>query len=373
MTLDNGDIYTGHLDEQGHRHGRGRCEFTSTPPAAAAAATRNNDTTAPLGGGRGGRVYDGEWKNDLPHGYGECVYPTRWSGKAVDSSAEERVNIFSGSSSDDGGDTTAVVRDGQPPVVLLNYKGDWNHGVREGHGACSFVFGVANCSTKHARSGISNGYGDDAITAAATGGGEGTPRTFSACSSSEGSSSRQTVDFPAIDCPISSHVYEGVWVNGRPQGRGILTLRSTLDTTMTADLLDVRTGQRQGSKAAGRERGWGGGGGGGGGGSVIEGLWDDERGLIRGREKVPGSQGGVYEGHYQRGRRDGHGRLELPDGSEYEGERSGLREQMRRGGDRCFLVCYLVPKMRFNFFQVSKVVGSNAILTDDCEELGYWS
>lgn len=63
------------------------------------------------------------------------------------------------------------------------------------------------------------------------------------------------------------------------------------------------------------------GGGGNGGGSSIEGVWTEE-GLVHGRERLPG-KGGVYEGQYRLGRREGHGRLDLPDGSEYEGESFG--------------------------------------------------
>ena len=64
-------------------------------------------------------------------------------------------------------------------------------------------------------------------------------------------------------------------------------------------------------------------------GGSISGKWTEE-GLVYGRETLPG-KGDVYEGHYRKGKREGRGRLELTDGSKFEGVM------------RIYEMCYLFP------------------------------
>ncbi|CAN0081386.1 unnamed protein product [Sphacelaria rigidula] len=299
VTFENGDVYTGQLDEQGRRQGRGRCKFAATVATSTTAGTQDGVNTPPkgadavatgAGSGEGDGVYDGEWDNDMPHGRGERVYPAPSSaGMPGGGTRVEKVDFFGcgGENTDTATDVAAAFTHHhyqQSPVVVLSYSGNWNHSVREGYGTCRFVFDdAANSSTRCTR-------GPDGSAGV-----------------------HGSVDVP--------HLYEGEWVNGRPQGRGTLTLRAQPETTTTINF-DVRTGQNQNRKCAGRGgKAFGGGGGGDtrGYGSVIKGLWEDERGLIHGRQEMHGNDGGVYEGEYRLGRREGHGRLEFPDGSEYEG------------------------------------------------------
>ncbi|CAM9842361.1 unnamed protein product, partial [Ectocarpus sp. 13 AM-2016] len=155
---------------------------------------------------------------------------------------------------------------GCPP--LASYRGDFKRGVRDGHGVCSFF--TASC-----------------------GGG---------CSVATGST------LGATSIPTIPDSYDGEWVGDRPLGRGVLSLRAVAAAPAAPSNRFSSSIAGSGSGLAGR---------GGGSGGSIEGLWTEE-GLAHGREKLPG-KGGVYEGQYRLGKREGHGRLDLPDGSEYEG------------------------------------------------------
>ena len=208
MTLDNGDVYTGQLDEGGRRHGEGRCEYL----------------------GSGGGWYIGTWEADEPHGRGERVYPAE------------------GGQQDEG--LTGLFAPGRAPP-LASYRGHWKRGVRDGNGVCTFTM-----PTKP----------------------------------SAGSASSTVPDR-----------YEGQWVGGVPLGKGVLHLRVTGGVTGSA-IAALRNNSDSGNSSGG----------------FIEGEWAEE-GLVRGRETLP-DRGGIYEGQYRQGRREGHGRLELSDGSEFEGE-----------------------------------------------------
>lgn len=356
MTFENGDVYTGQLDEQGRRQGRGRCKFAATAPTATTAGSQDSVDAPPkgakaaaagVGSGEGNGVYDGEWDNDMPHGRGERVYPDPSSaGKRGGGTRAETVDFFGcdGRNTDTATDPAAAVtyRHYQHrPVVVLSYTGDWNHGVREGYGTCRFFFDDAvNSSVGCTRGGggISQTVDTDRTTAITSSSLE--PSTSSGVVTTAESRGSAGVDGSAA----VPHLYEGEWVNGRPQGRGTLTLRAQPETPTMIDF-DVRTGQNRNRKCAGRQgKAFGGGlGDTRGYGSVIEGFWDDERGLIRGREKMHGNDGGVYEGEYRLGRKEGHGRLEFPDGSEYEGESTFVFQWGRHGERGRGRQCSRVP------------------------------
>lgn len=149
------------------------------------------------------------------------------------------------------------------PLRPTSYKGDWKDGVREGNGICVFAVEASTATTT-----ISGSFD-------------------------------RTRDGNNTSVPDS---YEGEWVRGCPFGRGVLRMRpatpngSSVSTTSAAACND-RVG-----------RGCGG---------SISGKWTEE-GLVYGRETLPG-KGGVYKGQYRRGKREGRGRLELTDGSKFEG------------------------------------------------------
>lgn len=280
VTFDGGDVYTGQLDADGRRQGKGCCDYgAASGKAAGEEAMTQSSADGGDGGGGGDGSYSGEWDADEPHGYGERVYPHSREGEG-----KER-----GGGGADMATMTAAFGHGCPP--LASYRGDFRRGVREGKGVCSF-------------------FAPDPVRNAAR----------------SASTSRTT----SLVDPIPES-YDGEWVDGRPMGRGVLTLRRTAAATVAPSsgpypssvpgsgsmMMTTRDGTSHGGSSDDGGGGSGGGGRNGSGGS-IEGMWTEE-GLVHGKEKLPG-KGGVYEGQYRLGRREGQGRLELPDGSEYEGE-----------------------------------------------------
>ncbi|CAN0309343.1 unnamed protein product, partial [Hapterophycus canaliculatus] len=273
VTFNGGDLYTGQLDADGHRQGKGRCDYRAAVGTAAGeeatTATRHSSASESSGGGGGGGSYLGEWDADEPHGRGERVYPP----------PREVEGNRKGVGGDGGGGEAGGTVDmaimsaafGPECPPLASYRGDFKRGIREGNGVCSFF----------------------ALGAMATAGPLG--------------ATRKNLD---VLVPES---YDGEWMDGRPLGRGVLTLREAAAAAAAAPSSGPYPSSVPGSGGGGDS----GGGSNTGSGSSIEGVWTEE-GLIQGKEKLPG-KGGVYEGQYRLGRREGHGRLELPDGSEYEG------------------------------------------------------
>lgn len=136
---------------------------------------------------------------------------------------------------------------------------------------------------------------------------------FAGCSTAGGGGAKGIL--PTI--PVS---YDGDWLDGRPMGLGTLRLRGAGGGSLALT-------------AAG--------------GSSIEGVWTEE-GLIHGKEKLLG-KGGVYEGKYRLGKREGHGRLDLQDGSEYEGMEH-LSHRVRK--TRSYCECCSCTRMTRQFFAV---------------------
>ncbi|CAN0440001.1 unnamed protein product, partial [Ectocarpus sp. 8 AP-2014] len=275
--FDGGDVYTGQLDASGQRQGKGRCDYG----VAVDAAGEGPAAVTVSGGGGGGSdgSYSGDWDADKPHGRGERLYAAPREGAKGGGSGggggggnggRGRGGERGGGAAADVDEDTAIVvaafGPGCPP--LASYRGDFKRGVRDGHGVCSFF--TAGC-----------GGGCSVATG-------GTPG--------------------ATSIPTIPDSYDGEWVGGRPLGRGVLSLRAVAAAPAAPSNRFSSSVAGSGSGLAGR---------GGGSGGSIEGLWTEE-GLAHGREKLPG-KGGVYEGQYRLGKREGHGRLDLPDGSEYEG------------------------------------------------------
>lgn len=150
---------------------------------------------------------------------------------------------------------------------MVSYKGDWKRGASDGNGTCTFaaVSSGERASAKTRLISLAGGNGN--------GGMRGVPDAI----------------------PIS---YSGEWVNGRPFGKGTLHLR-------TAEASSVKARPGALGTSCGSD-GW------------IEGVWTHE-GLMYGKGKLPGKKS-MYEGQYHLGKREGHGRLDLPNGSEYEGK-----------------------------------------------------
>lgn len=273
IVFKNGDVYTGETDCDGRRHGKGRCDY-----GAAATETIKEEATAAGDGGGSGGYYSGDWDADEPHGRGERVYaaPGGTQGRAG------KLRDPSGCGKGDTAIVAAAFGPGCPPIV--SYRGEFKRGVRDGNGVCSFFPPAAAASGSAAVSGFGRG------SLAATNG----PAAASVA-------------------PLVPESYDGEWVSGRPLGRGLLSLRAA----PAAPSGNAYPMKRPGSTATRGGTGQSGGAGSGGG-SSIEGVWTKE-GLVHGREKLPG-KGGVYEGQYRLGRREGHGRLDMPDGSEYEGQ-----------------------------------------------------
>lgn len=239
--------------------------------AAADTAGGVSAAATPGGGNRGS--YSGDWDADEPHGQGVRHYvpPEEAEGK-------RRKGGGTATNNEDEDMAVVTVAFGPECPPLASYRGDFKRGVREGNGVCSFFAPAATAGA--------------AAGAAAAG---HAPASAAAPS--------------PLMVPDS---YDGEWVGGRPLGRGILSLRAAV----AGPSASTTTGG--GIRRASSVGGYGAGGGG-----SIEGVWTEE-GLIHGREKLLG-KGGVYEGQYRLGKREGHGRLDLPDGSEYEGEMAWLQ------------------------------------------------
>lgn len=173
-----------------------------------------------------------------------------------------------------------------PPVS--SYSGDWNRGVREGRGTCRFV--AETTSSTPGTGSFSTGQREYGFPAALA------PLVKPECSGLRGLDGTKC---PPVAVPST---YDGEWMGGRPQGKGKLSLCSTEEpvTTVPEDINKPRSHGKE---------------------TVIEGFWDGDQGLVHGRETLP-RKGGMYEGQFHLGKRQGQGRLELPDGSEYEGEPS---------------------------------------------------
>lgn len=264
IVFENGDVYRGARDCDGRRQGKGCCDY------GAATETVDKTPTAATGGGGGDDYYSGDWDADKPHGRGERVYAAPRQTRGIAGGEREGLDATIGEE-DDMAIVIAAFGPSCPPMA--SYRGDFKRGIREGYGMCSFFPpGVA-------------------VSGDAPG-----------CSA-------------ASSTLLIPESYDGEWVGGRPLGRGVLSLRAA-PATASGNAYPSSV-KRSGSTMMRRGTAQNGGGGNGRG-SLIEGVWTEE-GLIHGREKLP-SKGGVYEGQYRLGRREGHGRLDLPDGSEYEGE-----------------------------------------------------
>lgn len=277
--MENGDVYIGARDEDGRRQGKGRCDFGAAKNTAA--------------GGGGGGYYVGDWDADEPHGHGERIYAAPPGGAARVAVGRENGGGGQGrgdAAADKDKDTAIVLAafgPGCPP--LASYLGEFRRGVREGSGVCSFV----------APPDIASGAAGGGAPAPLVGGG--------------GCGGRSAGAGGGSCAPLIPVSYDGEWVGGRPLGRGVLTLQA-------APAAAAVPGKSYPSLGRTPPRGGTPGRKGSGGGGSIEGMWTEE-GLVHGRETLSGREG-VYEGQYRLGRREGHGRLVLPDGSEYEGERS---------------------------------------------------
>ena len=291
IVLENGDVYTGARDSEGRRQGKGRCDFGAAMNTAEGAPAAAAAKAAATGGGGG--YYIGDWDADEPHGQGERTYAgggartAGGSGSGGGGGGRGQKDAATAGQDEDMAIVTAAFGPGCPP--LASYRGDFRRGVREGNGMCSFAAPA-----------------DGAVSGSGS-----SPLVRGGCGSKSAGTSGDSGALLLI--PVS---YDGEWVGGRPLGRGILTLRA-------APLAATASGKALPSSSSTATRGGavrnGGCGGSGGGSTSIEGVWTEE-GLVHGREKLPG-RGGIYEGQYRLGRREGHGRLVLPDGSEYEGER----------------------------------------------------
>lgn len=281
-TFDGGDLYTGQLDADGRRQGKGRCAYGAAVGTVAreeTATALRRPSASGTGGGSGGS-YVGEWDADEPHGHGERIYP---HPREAEGKGREGRGV---GDEVDMAIMSAAFGPECPP--LASYRGEFKRGIRDGNGVCSF---------------FAAGPGTTATSLGAT---------------------RRPL---AVPVPES---YEGEWVDGRPMGKGVLTLRAATAAAAVATSApssgpypssvpgsgSTMTTTRDGTTTFGSS---GGGSKSGSSSGSIEGVWTEE-GLVHGREKLPG-KGGVYEGQYRIGRREGHGRLELLDGSEYEGER----------------------------------------------------
>lgn len=218
-----------------------------------------------------GDVYTGQLDTDgRRHGQGRCDYANssgsytgQWEADKPHGCGER---LYPPSGKEWGEEDEDFTTDAFGPgcsLRLASYKGDWKQGVREGNGVCVFAVEVSSATTTPSRGfGRTSEGGDTAV-------------------------------------PDS---YEGEWMGGRPFGRGILRMRpaTTKDFSVSTNSAAARNNR------AGR-----------GCGGSISGKWTAE-GLVYGREELPG-KGGVYKGQYRRGKREGRGRLELTDGSEFEG------------------------------------------------------
>lgn len=287
------DVYTGETDSDGRRQGKGRCVYgaaVDTPEGVVSAAAAA--TTAAAGGGGNGGSYSGDWDGDEPHGQGERRYTPPGGAEGEGRRGGGGAKATRNEDEDDEDMAIVVTAFGPECPPLASYRGDFKRGVREGNGVCSFF--------APAGAGAGAGHHDLAFCDTSGAGGGGSRAVHGPSGESPG----------LLMIPES---YDGEWVGGRPLGRGVLSLRAAAagrsGSTTTVGGGTTRRTSSHGS-----------GGRGGGGASSIEGVWTKEEGLIHGREKLPG-KGGVYEGQYRLGKREGHGRLDLPDGSEYEGER----------------------------------------------------
>lgn len=211
-----------------------------------------------------GGSYTGAWADDLPHGVGERIYP---------SSAEDQ----------HAGEVSNGLR-------LSTYKGEWVRGIPSGSGSSTYLLLSADAVSDSAwqryqpqlseytgtfRNGLPHGIGSGRYAA------------------DRPPASVKSVHYFAAVGPsamAAAETYAGEWVDGVPHGKGCLRMRclSTFRSPTSAR------------------------------GATIDGEWVAGE-LVRGREELPGRRG-IYDGQYRMGRRDGHGRLEMPDGSEYEGE-----------------------------------------------------
>lgn len=217
-----------------------------------------------------GGSYSGDWDADQPHGIGERLYPARGTS-GVDEDEDDIVAV-----------AAAAFGPDCPP--LASYTGGWKRGVRHGNGVCTFAVAPS---------------AGGATAAAGSPGGQTRGGARRVTVSAATSASTATV-------PES---YDGEWADGRPLASGTLFLRSRAVAGSSAL---KRSGAAGAVRGGGGRRSYLNGG-------SIDGVWAAEGGLIHGREKLPG-KGGLYEGQYRLGKREGHGRLDLPDGSEYEGE-----------------------------------------------------
>ena len=297
IVYENGDVYTGERDCDGRRQGKGRCDYRDAAKNAAGASTAGG------GGDGGGGYYSGDWDADEPHGRGERVYATpggargrTGGGRGGKGGATTTTSTTTTTGDEDENMAIAIAAFGPGCPPMASYRGDFKRGVREGNGVCTFcppgAAAVASGDTT-ARSGIGSSGG-----LAVTNGASAGPST-----------------------PLVPASYDGEWVGGRPLGKGVLSLRAAPAAAAAGGNAYPSSVKRSGSTMTARggtPRNGGDGNGGSGSGSSIEGVWTEE-GLIHGRERLPG-KGGVYEGQYRLGRREGYGRLDLADGSEYEGE-----------------------------------------------------
>lgn len=277
--MPNGDVFTGHLNAEGYRHGQGRCEFASI----------EGDACRPKVDRPSGGSYSGDWEADQPHGQGERIYSQRdgfGGGKRTDADTAKTVGAFGPRC---------------PPIAT--YNGEWKRGIRDGKGTCTFAVpsSWSSGSVDHAFPTSSRKRQRprrrDTDNEGGGGGGSGEGHDGSA-------HGEQGLSSPL---PVVPHSYEGEWKDDRPFGRGTLHFRGLHSPVEGGG---GSRGCQSGHDGGDRRHE----------GDIVgfvNGGWSEE-GMTHGRENLPGNEG-VFEGQYRMGKREGHGRLELPNGSEYEG------------------------------------------------------
>lgn len=97
----NGDEFTGTLDEEGRKHGQGKCVYAN-----------------PLG-----RIYEGDFFNDKRHGFGMCIYPNG--------------DVFTGDFVDEKYKGKGVYKYAEGDI----FWGAYDHGQRNGYGECKYSSG----------------------------------------------------------------------------------------------------------------------------------------------------------------------------------------------------------------------------------------